>query len=210
MIVVTFALPFESAGFRRTRAAQDVRIVHTGMGSAPARKSVAAAIAECAPSLVVSSGFAGGLDPSLEAGEVVVEGLRASDFRSGVFVTVDDVLVTAREKAALRDRTGGDAVDMESTGIRLACSEAGIPLVIARAISDRATEDLGLPPDMLRGLATRPLATAPSVAWQLLTRSGPRRSFLRMVRASRGAQHSLAEALPRLLRLLEEGDPVGG
>lgn len=210
MILVTFALPFESGAFRRTCAARDVTVVHTGMGSEPAQRVVAAAIAEHAPSIVVSSGFAGGLDPSLTVGDFVVEGFRPQEFHPGTFVTVDDVLVMAQQKAALRERTGADAVDMESDGIRVACAEAGVRLVIARAISDGATEDLGLPPDLLRGLATRPLVTAPSVAWQLLTKAGQRRSFLRMIRGSRTAQRSLAEALPELLRLLEEREPVRG
>lgn len=210
MILVTFALPFESAGFRRTRAARDVVVVHTGMGAGPARAAVAEAIAKHAPSLVLSSGFAGGLDPSLKTGDFLVEGGPTSEFPPGTFITVEDVLVMAEQKVTLRERTGASAVDMETDGIRAACEEAGVRLVIARAISDGATEDIGLPPELLRGLATRPLATAPAVAWQLLTRAGPRRAFLRMIRGSRAAQRSLAESLPRLLSLLKEGDPVSG
>lgn len=210
MILVTFALPFESSRFRRTASARDVRIIHTGIGREAARAAVSAAIKENGPSLVISSGFAGGLDPALSIGEMVVEAADGLEFRSGIFATADDVLATAQAKSEFRERTTADAVDMESDGIRDVCDVAGVPLVIARAISDASNEDLGVPPKLLRQLAENPLPAVPELGGILLTSSERRRAFFLMLRNAGIAQRTLAEGLPRLIALLEKRGPRVG
>src|SRR5439155_10300683 len=54
--------------------------------------------------------------------------------------TVDGPVLTPAEKAELFRKTGALAVDMESTAIRAAAQQAGVPFIAIRAISDAADE----------------------------------------------------------------------
>ncbi|HMN72676.1 MAG TPA: phosphorylase [Rhodoblastus sp.] len=115
---------------------------------------------------VVSFGLAGGLDPDLSpgdlllarsvaaparsygadaaltdalAGAVKAAGLRLSD---GVFAGVDDVVLTPEDKAALRRRTGAATVDMESHVAARFAAACGLPFAALRAVSDPASRAL--------------------------------------------------------------------
>jgi len=83
---------------------------------------------------IVSTGFCGALDPELRVGDIVEDGIVCSD----------RVAVTASEKAALREKTGARAVDMESAAIAGRAREWGVPFRSIRAVSDVAAEDLPL------------------------------------------------------------------
>jgi adenosylhomocysteine nucleosidase len=120
------------------------------------------------PSLVLTCGFAGGLNPDLKLGDVVFEmgnaplsppsgervsartgeGLLSKLLAVGAkptkFFCADHVATTAAEKQKLRHETGADAVEMESAAIHAVCVEQGIPCVTVRVISDTASEDLPL------------------------------------------------------------------
>lgn len=190
MILVTFAVPFESAAFRQTEAARQVRIVHTGVGAEAARVALELAVCAELPDRVVAAGFAGALVPDLAIGKIVSD-------RDWKFASAGEVLATAATKAAFRTETGADVVDMESDAIREVCRAAAVPCRVVRAISDRADDDLGLPPDLLAALTKSPVSSAPRLGWTLLTDGHRRRSFLRLVRDCRTAQQALARALER-------------
>jgi len=191
VILVTFAVPFESAEFRRRAASRDVRIVHTGIGAYAARVALELAVCEELPERVISSGFAGALAPELRIGEIVTDAQVA---------TADAVLATAAAKRTFRESTGAYAVDMETAAIREVCAAAGVPLAVLRAISDGAEDDLGLPPELLAGMAARSPAALVRAAWILFTNGARRRAFLQLIRNSRAAQVALADALERELR----------
>jgi hopanoid-associated phosphorylase len=115
---------------------------------------------------VVSFGVAGGLDPSLKSGDVVVATeVVAGDARwlAGVSLSeeqiasvalgrrrvvrgglagVEEVVVAQACKAALRHTTGAAAVDMESHIAAAYATEAGLPFAALRVISDPATRAL--------------------------------------------------------------------
>lgn len=55
---------------------------------------------------------------------------------------VDAPVVTAEEKAALRNRTGAAAVDMESHKLARAAERLGVPFVAWRVVSDEAGTSL--------------------------------------------------------------------
>src|SRR5713101_4191262 len=72
MILVCFAVKEEAQPFReRTASLPQVKTLLTGVGQRNAETAIRAALAEQKPNLVLSCGFAGGLDPMLRTGTVV-------------------------------------------------------------------------------------------------------------------------------------------
>jgi adenosylhomocysteine nucleosidase len=199
VILVTFAVPFESAAFRRTVAGRGVRIIHTGVGPHAARAALELAVCGELPERVISSGFAGALTPELRVGDVVCDRGIEGDVRGARFASAQAVLATAREKREFRERTGADVVDMETDAIREVCAAAGVPMMALRVISDGPEDDLGLPPALLDGLAAKSPGAMLRAAWMLLRDGARRRAFLRLVRNCKAAQLALAAALEREL-----------
>lgn len=133
----------------RTWAWHDLLVQVHGMGAQHARH---AWIPE-GLDWVITAGFAGGLDPSLLTGTVVLDAspgfprfaaLEAAGVRAGRFYCARRIAITAAEKQALRSRTSADAVEMESEFIRQRCDERNLPVATVRVISDPAHEDLPL------------------------------------------------------------------
>jgi adenosylhomocysteine nucleosidase len=115
---------------------------------------------------VISFGVAGGLDPALKSGDVVVatevlagdarwlaglalnEELITSVTRGrrrivrGGLAGVEEVVVARDGKAALRLETGAAAVDMESHIAAAYAAEAGLPFAALRVIADPASRAL--------------------------------------------------------------------
>ena len=115
---------------------------------------------------VISFGIAGGLDPTLRSGDVVVAtevlsgdtrwlaGLALNEeliagvalgsrrvVRGGL-AGVEQMVVAQSRKAALRSETGAAAVDMESHIAAAYAAEAGLPFAALRVISDPASRAL--------------------------------------------------------------------
>jgi hypothetical protein len=101
---------------------------------------------------VINAGFAGGLDPALRTGALVCESshtrllwaARDAGCAPVTFAHGDRILTTPAEKAALRESTEADAVDMESAALRALCARHGLPFANVRVISDAADEALPL------------------------------------------------------------------
>ena len=123
------------------------------------------------PRVIVSAGFAGGLDPALARGSVVYP-RRSINHRGGppiavaaagqgsaaaaagsaagsatshgdlTIVSVDTVVTTAAAKRDLAAATGASLVDMETYAVATAAHAAGLPCVSIRVISDDASQDL--------------------------------------------------------------------
>src|SRR5262249_33111704 len=71
-LLVTFALRAESRPFQRLLGTRsNVRLLHTGIGRRNAENAMGKALAELAPVLVLTCGFAGGLNPELACNTVV-------------------------------------------------------------------------------------------------------------------------------------------
>jgi adenosylhomocysteine nucleosidase len=105
---------------------------------------------ECAG--VILAGVAGGLDPSLAVGDIVLSGSDGPPwpklpYRYGQIFTSDKIVSTPEEKKELFQRTGALAVDMEGEVVRQAASAAGVPMLTVRGISDTAQETV--PPEVL-------------------------------------------------------------
>src|SRR6476646_7115059 len=117
---------------------------------------------------VISFGVAGGLDPTLKSGDVVVAtevlagdtrwlaglalnddliesvALGSSRVVRGGLAGVEEVVAARSVKAALRLETGAAAVDMESHIAAAYAADAGLPFAALRVIADPA--DRALPP----------------------------------------------------------------
>jgi adenosylhomocysteine nucleosidase len=175
-LLICFALKEEAAPFHKIAAHRPgVFTVIVGIGRQNAEKSVRNFLNSCRsrgdetqiknqsetshvvpyePSLVLTCGFAGGLNPDLKLGEVVFElsthnaqlstRLLAAGAKQVTFFCADRIATTIAEKTKLRYETRADAVEMESAAIHAVCAERGIPCATVRVISDTASEDLPL------------------------------------------------------------------
>jgi len=145
--LVCFALKEEAALFRRLVGNRDdLRTLITGIGRRNAELSDREFLKENSPHHVFTCGFAGGLSPELETGDVIfftddaamaprLAGAGATPVK---FHCAARIATTAAEKAELRRLTSADAVEMESEAIQTVCRARGIPCATVRAISDAA------------------------------------------------------------------------
>jgi hopanoid-associated phosphorylase len=166
--------------------------------------------------VLLSWGVAGGLDPALVPGDLVIPAaVREEDGRSwtlsteilgavvdgapslprrrgGRLLGLDRMVLSVAEKAALFERATVVAVDMETHRVALVAAEAGLPTVAIRAIGDPAGRAL---PE----LATRALDAdgrpriGPAIAG-LLRRPGDLGALLRVKRDTDAALATLASA----------------
>jgi len=71
-LLLSFALKEESRAFQKLVVARtDLHVLLTGIGQRNAERAIRKALAELSPKLVLTCGFAGGLNPELTAGTVV-------------------------------------------------------------------------------------------------------------------------------------------
>ena len=151
--LICFALKEEAAPFQKIAAGKSGHsILLTGIGRANAEKSPREFLSKNSAELVLTCGFAGGLNPDLKLGDVLFEttdeNLRAKLLAAGAkpakIFCADRIATTVAEKKLLREQTGADAVEMESAAIHAVCAEKKIPCATVRVISDTAHEDLPL------------------------------------------------------------------
>ncbi|MGI9177138.1 MAG: hypothetical protein ACR2IT_04700, partial [Pirellulales bacterium] len=128
------------------------------------------------PRLVVSAGFAGGLDPHLRRGSLVRPGVSLAEGDPSslslslpdpdtampmAIVTVSRVLASAEAKRRLAEASGAQLVDMETHAVATVARAAGLACSSVRVVSDDATQDLprevaalGAPQSSMRRLGT--------------------------------------------------------
>ena len=223
--LVCFALKEEAAPFGKITAGKSgISILITGIGRQNAEKSVREFLANNSPKLVLTCGFAGGLNPDLKLGEVVFETvnaplapslsplggervsvgtgeglfskLLAAGAKPANFFCADHIATTVAEKKKLRDETGADAVEMESAAIHAVCRERGIPCATVRVISDTANEDLPLNFNPL----SKPDKSLDygKLFWAIAKSPGKAGGLLRLQKNCRFAAERLAEVLAKI------------
>lgn len=149
-----------------------------GVGPRPARRATAALLDGHDIERVVVVGVAGGVDPALEIGDVVVPALvverstgrqhRPATAGAGTLLTCDEAIFDMAIISAL-PADGVVAVDMETAVVAEECEARGIPWSVYRGISDRPAD--GLVDDGVAALArTDGSADLPAVARYLARR----------------------------------------
>jgi len=162
---------------------------------------------------LLSFGLAGGLDPALPPGTLLLPmRLMASDGknfevdrewhqRAGMLLAplrpvamamfgADETIATVAAKTAIFARTGTVAVDMESHV--LAEAAAGLPLLVVRVVADGA--GTALPPAALVGIKPDGATDFPAVLGSVLRHPGQIPALLRLGRVAALAQVVLRTA----------------
>jgi adenosylhomocysteine nucleosidase len=228
MICVTFALPEESRGFTRhlqhasvleggplpvllgSLPPCEIMVMHTGVGLERTNDAMHTLPSRRIPDLLVSTGFAGGLDPRLSVGDIMVAEnytdpgvmMRYLDLLKkcwiGELVTKAHVVEHLAERRSLLLGAGASAVDMETSVISAYCRMHGIPMLSLRVISDTEEQSLPMPFSVCFNARTqrpRPM----SVARHLLNHPQKVPQFLRFVSGLSTARVKLGHFLARLL-----------
>jgi hopanoid-associated phosphorylase len=170
---IVAALPIEARALGHARPrpdglatlVDDALLAVSGMG-APAAAIGARALIAAGADALVSFGLAGGLDPALVPGTILIprevmdadgaclttdaawrarlaeELDRYRPIPHGKLLTNPRALGSTTEKADTFRRTGAAAVDMESSGIAQAAVAHGLPFIVLRVIVDGASDVL--------------------------------------------------------------------
>jgi len=180
MIAVTFALPAESSDFLRHLRNQSrtdrsgirtirgtiedraVEVFHTGVGEKVCRQRVAEFLQDQQFDLLISSGFAGALNDTLQIGDLLLaknfstveltevgSSFSRLPIHEADLLTVRALIDSNDERNKIARTSGAAAVDMETEFIARACAEHGIPLLSLRVITDTPSEPFPAPPNVL-------------------------------------------------------------
>jgi nucleoside phosphorylase len=212
--------PGAVAGFPAVRgslAGRPVVLVQAGLGGERARDAAWLTATRLSCRSVWSLGLAGGLDPRLETGALLLPaavlpsgGPRLACAAShavrrallplcahdGALASVSAAVLSRADKAALFAATGACAADMEAAGVALAAERLGLPWLALKVVLDPA--GMALPPLLLRGAradgSLRPAGMLPA-----LWRPAALGQVLRFARRSRRALRRLADAAEQAL-----------
>lgn len=159
---------------------------------------------------MISAGYAGGLDPSLASGDLLLGGnysdprllaiarqTLGNRARAGALATSETMLETCAAKAEAAKRTGALAVEMETAAIAQSCREINLPLLSVRVVSDTANEELAVPFSVCFDSVRERPRTAALLGF-LLTHPARIPRFTRFVRSITRAQRVLTAALLEL------------
>jgi adenosylhomocysteine nucleosidase len=196
---------------------REVVVIESGPGPARAAKAAHALIDAYRPRLVIASGFAGGLDPRLRrydliAADSVVDAegreitldppalapwlTEVPNLHRGRLMTFDRIVRLREEKRQLGERHQALAVDMESFAVAEICRDRAVPLLVVRAISDAANDEL--PPDIGHLLSRKTLAGQLGAAvGSLFRRPGAAKDIFHLHQMALEASGRLAKVLAK-------------
>lgn len=214
MIAITFALPAESSDLARLIDRTDAAIFHTGVGQKIAARKINDFLESHRPEIMISSGFAGGLHDDLSVGDLILgenysdgrllsragELLEGHSARIAKLITADDIADSEGERAALHQKHGADAVDMESAIIAAACAARGVRMLSLRVITDTPRQPLPAPPRVLFDVERQRTILAKLLLYCV---SHPA-AIPRLTRFSKNIGFARAELTSALLTLLRE------
>lgn len=226
MIAVTFALESESSDFIRLlqHPRKDVprhtvtgalghhaiTVLHTGVGEIATRARIDGFLAAQTPRLLISSGFAGALDDSLDPGTLfLAENFSTTDLGAaaktslplaaeGKLQTINSIVDSTSARAELARTNGADAVDMETEFIATTCAARDIPMLSLRVISDTPKRPFPAPPAVLFDVA-RQRTDFSRVGLYIATHPARLGRFIAFARQIARARAALARGLHTLL-----------
>ena len=178
----------------------EAALVCGGIGAEAARRATEAVIREVNPARVISAGFAGALDGSLEVGHVLeprtvinaADGVR-TEVGSGEGILVSSATVAGKEqKIRLHKAYGADAVDMEAAAVAQGAQARGVEFGALKAISDVADFSL---PALDRFVADDGRFRSLRFACHVALRPWLWRTTMALARNSSKASHALCGAL---------------
>lgn len=160
---------------------------------------------------LVSFGLAGGLDPALRPGAVVIPSAVVSDRQAlpadaalaGWFGGFTDhkllggfsIVVDPAEKQRLFAQSGAHAVDLESAPVARIAQAHGLPFLVVRAICDPA--ERGLPPAALVALDAQGGIGFGSVLRSIMTQPGQIPGLVMLARDAANARRALVDVVRR-------------
>jgi adenosylhomocysteine nucleosidase len=179
--------------------------VGIGGGTTAGAAQTARQLIESGATGLVSFGLAGGLDPALPAGTLVVPRAVIADgsswptdaelsFRLGgttahMCLGLDRIVAFPAEKDRLWRETGAHLVDMESGAVAAIATAAGLPFAVLRAICDPA--DRTLPPVALIALNPAGRVSLGRIVWSVLTDPGQVGALFALARDAAAARRAL-------------------
>jgi adenosylhomocysteine nucleosidase len=154
---------------------------------------------------IVSFGLAGGLDPALPAGTLIVPDAVIANGRvwrtdaalserlggktGHLCLGLDHVVALREDKRRLGRETGAALADMESGAVATAASASGIPFAVLRAICDSA--DTSLPPAALVALDSAGHIAPARLARSILTNPGQIGTLISLAQDAAAARRAL-------------------
>jgi adenosylhomocysteine nucleosidase len=179
--------------------------VTIGGGTTEGAARAAQRLIDAGASGIVSFGLAGGLDPRLRAGTVIVAGsvtaygrmwptdpnlnIRLGGTTGHLCLGLDRAVASSDEKLRLNMETGASLVDMESGAVAMVAAAARVPFAVLRAICDPA--DRTLPPAALVALDTAGRVAAARLAMSVLASPGQVKALFGLARDAAAARRAL-------------------
>jgi len=197
----------------------DFLVVQTGVGMKNAREITRTICQTHSPRLVISAGFAGGLNPTLRKNDLFFPGEIARDSvetlcvkstltqqslpensqLGGRLLTVDRVVTRPEAKRELGVKFQAQAVEMESYAVAETTAEMNIPFLSLRVISDAADEVL--PQDVQKLVEQKTTASRIGAALGILfQRPSGVKDLFGLYQGSITASARLADALELLAK----------
>jgi adenosylhomocysteine nucleosidase len=203
-------------------AARFGHLVGAGGGTPEGAFRAAEKLLDQGATALISFGFAGGLDPALRAGTVVIPtsvlangdvyaadpilaaqfgGLTPHRLMAGTAIAADVV-----RKRRLHAATHAHAIDLESGSVASVARSRGVPFVAVRAISDAA--DQNLPPAALLALNAQGSVNLIRVGGSLLRHPGQLPALLRLAADAARARRALVSLMHQRTVRVEGSTPL--
>lgn len=202
-------------------------LVRTGIGKGFALSALEKVLNRVNPSLILSIGYAGGLDPKLKVGDVVLAdhvleinkgltdvGSYPIDLKKlellerltcpkkivvhrGKLITVDQIVDDAAVKQELRSRYNAVAVDMETAALIAHATEKNLSFLSVRAVSDTAEQSLV---DVSSFVGDDGEVSKLKAGWYVMTRPNTIKKFISLRGQSQQATRNMTEFIGVFMR----------